>query len=73
MLLCSWLGFFLFVFVLFFFFLDNPAAKHEHVLNSGLPTWQELISELNAVVFLSVNGERRLCVQTHTLQSPPGG
>lgn len=40
------------------------------MLNSGLPTCQELISGLNAIVFLSVNGERKQCVCKHTPCSP---
>lgn len=44
------------------------------MLNSGLPPCHELISGLNAVVFLSVSGERKRCVCRHTPCSPlPGG
>ena len=49
----------------------NPTAKCERVLNCRLPTWQELIAELNAVVFLSGNGERRLCVCVQTQPADP--
>lgn len=41
------------------------------MLNSGLLTWQELLSELNADAFLSVNGEGRLCVCVQTQPCRP--
>lgn len=34
------------------------------MLKSGLSTWQDLISAIKPVVFLSVNGEEKLCPHT---------